>query len=119
VSAWPWYVAGPAIGAFVVLFAWLTGKALGVSSSYGTVCSTCAPKVGYFQKKPYNEMWRLWFFVGLPLGGLAGALLAGPWAVTTSMGMFDAQITSNVWVKLGVLFGGGALAGFGARWANG
>ena len=116
---WPFYVAGAAIGLFVTLFAWLTGKALGVSSSYGTVCSTCAPKIGYFQKKPYNETWRLWFMIGVPLGGVVGALLAGPWHASTAMGMFDAAVSSNLYIKLAVLFGGGALAGYGARWANG
>jgi len=116
---WPWWVAGLAIGGFVTLMAWLSGKALGVSSGIGTVCAVCTPKLAYFQKKPYNETWRLWFMAGLPLGGLLGALLAGPWGVTTAMGLFDTAISSSLVVKIGVLFVGGALAGYGARWANG
>ena len=116
---WPFWAAGGAIGLFVTLFAWGTGKALGVSSSIGSVCAKCSPNLGYFQKKPYNESWRLWFIVGIPLGGLAGAALAGHVGLVTAMGAFDTAITSNIWIKIGVLLGGGALAGYGARWANG
>lgn len=39
VARWPWWVAGPAIGLVVTLFAWLLGKSLGVSTGYGVACA--------------------------------------------------------------------------------
>lgn len=118
-QAWPWWIAGPAIGLYVGLLARVTGKALGVSSGIGAVCSACAPEVPYFQKKPYTDRWRLWFLAGIPLGGLVAAALSGKLSLTTSMGVFDTAVSSKLWVKLAFCFGGGVLAGFGARWADG
>jgi len=119
VRPWPWWAAGAAVGAFVTLFAWVTGKALGVSSGFGSICATCVPRVPYFQKRPYTDSWRLWFLAGIPLGGLAGALLDGPWRAVTAMPAFDAAITSSLPLKLVLLFVGGALSGYAARWADG
>lgn len=119
VKPWPWWGAGLAVGLFVTVFAGLTGKALGVSSGFGTVCGSCAPRLSYFQQKPYSDRWRLWFLVGMPIGGLVGAALAGQVKLVTDMGVFDATITSNLPAKLGIVFAGGAVAGFGARWADG
>jgi len=36
-----------------------------------------------------------------------------------TMGLFDTVFTSRMDVKLAVLFAGGLLVGFGARWAGG
>jgi hypothetical protein len=72
VAAWPWWIAGPAIGLVVILLAWLTGKPLGVSTGYGTICAL-GSRVSFFQAKEYAERWRLAFIVGLPLGGLLAA----------------------------------------------
>ena len=38
--SWPFWGAGIAIGLLVVLLAWVTGKALGVSAGYGTLPRT-------------------------------------------------------------------------------
>ncbi len=116
---WPWWVAGAAIGLVVTLFAFVTGKALGVSSGFGGICAACMPGVKHFQRKPYTDSWRLWFIVGIPLGGLLGAALAGKVGIVSTMGLFDTTLSANVYVRLAVLFAGGALAGFGARWADG
>jgi hypothetical protein len=118
-TTWPWWAAGPAIGAFAVLMAKLSGKALGVSSGIGAVCSACAPQIPYFRKKPYTDRWRLAFLAGIPLGGLAAAALSGRIEFAVAMGTFDAEISSRTWVKLAFCLSGGLLAGFGARWADG
>ncbi len=119
VKPWPWWGAGLAVGIFVTVLAGVTGKALSVSSGFGTVCSACAPGLSYFRQKPYTDRWRLWFILGIPLGGLAGAALAGRVGVRTDMGAFDLVLSSNLAVKFAILFAGGALVGFGARWADG
>ena len=35
---WPFWIAGMALGAFVPLFAWGSGKLLGISSGYAEAC---------------------------------------------------------------------------------
>jgi uncharacterized protein len=116
---WPWWVAGPAIGIFVTAFTAATGNAVGVSGCYGSACARLVPAIPFFRRSSFGESWRLPFLLGMPLGGLAGALLAGPVGVVASMGLFDAVFTSRMDVKLAVLFAGGLMVGFGARWAGG
>ena len=116
---WPWWAAGPAIGLYVALFAAATGKSVAVSGCIGAACARCFPKLTFFQKGSFNERWRLYFLLGIPLGGLVGALLAGRVGVVRSLGIFDSVISSRMDVKLAFLFIGGLLAGFGARWAGG
>ena len=116
---WPWWVSGPAIGVFVVLFAMATGKGVAVSSGLGAACARCLPSLPYFRKASFGESWRIFFILGIPLGGLAGALLSGRLGWVTSMGCFDWLVSGRMGIKIAFLFGGGLLAGFGARWAGG
>ncbi|MBI2951971.1 YeeE/YedE family protein [bacterium] len=118
VRPWSFWAAGAGIGLFVIAFAWFTGKALGVSTGYGTCCGL-ASRLSFFRKKPYTDRWRLWFIAGIPLGGLASAALSGKLASTFQMGMFDTAVTPNPWAKGVLLIVGGALVGLGARWADG
>ena len=115
---WPWWISGPAIGIFVVVFAALTERGVAVSSGFGAACARCT-SLSYFQKPSFGESWRLFFLIGIPLGGLVGTLLSGRWGVVTTLGCFDQALTGRVDVKVGLLFAGGLLAGFGARWAGG
>jgi uncharacterized membrane protein YedE/YeeE len=116
---WPWWVAGPAIGLFVTAFAAATGRAVAVSGSFGAVCARAFPRLSFFQKSSFGEGWRVLFLLGMPLGGWAGAVLAGHSGVVASMGLFDVFVSSRMDVKLAFLFAGGLMVGFGARWAGG
>ncbi|MBI3855687.1 MAG: YeeE/YedE family protein [Planctomycetes bacterium] len=118
-SPWPWWVAGPAIGLYVTAFAAATGNGVAVSGAFGAACSRLVPSLSFFRKSTFTERWRVPFLLGMPLGGLAGAALAGKWGIVTSMGAFDTVFSSRTDVKLAVLFVGGFLVGFGARWAGG
>lgn len=118
IRSWPWWAAGPAIGAVVTLLAWVTGKALGVSTGYGSACAI-ASDLPFFSTKEYGERWRLWFIAGLPVGGLLAATLAGTLAPTLAFGRLDVLTGGSVAPKAALLFGGGLLIGAGARWAGG
>lgn len=118
VAPWPWWVAGPVIGLVVVLLAWVAGKALGVSTGYGSVCAL-GSGLSFFRAKEYHESWRLWFILGLPIGGLAAAVLGGSFAPGLAYGSLDVLTGGSLPAKVGLLFGGGLLIGAGARWAGG
>ena len=117
-SAWPFWAAGAGIGLLVALMAWVTGKALGVSSGYGSLCGLVSG-LSFFQKKPFTERWRLWFLAGIPIGGFLSAALGGKAAVQWRMGMFESAFGESLAVKAATLVIGGALVGYGARWAGG
>jgi uncharacterized membrane protein YedE/YeeE len=117
-GGWPFWLSGFMIGLFVVLFAWIAGKAFGVSSSYGSVCGIVS-KSSFFKNKPFGERWRLWFLLGFPLGGLLSAALAGRLQPTSRIGGFEALFGESLLVKGAVLVAGGFLIGYGARWAGG
>lgn len=118
VSGWPWWVAGPAIGIVVFLLAWVEGKALGVSTAYGSVCAI-GSRLTFFRAREFGERWRLWFIAGLPLGGIVAGVLAGTLTATLAYGQLDALTGGSLAVKGVLLFGGGILVGVGARWAGG
>lgn len=115
---WPFWVGGIGIGLLVVLLAWVTGKAFGVSTGYGTLCSMVSG-LSYFRKKPFTDSWRLWFIAGIPIGGLLSVILAGDLNLKIQMGIFESVFGNNLFVKAMTLLVGGFLIGFGARWAGG
>ncbi|MBX3043193.1 MAG: YeeE/YedE family protein [Candidatus Kapabacteria bacterium] len=138
---WTWYVAGPMITLVMFLMLYL-GKNFGVSSTMRTICaSTGAGKfIPFFNFKWKEQLWNIFFVVGMILGGLiASTLLSSPEPVQISeqatinlmaMGIsspgtdiLPAEIFS--WESLmtfkgfTILVVGGFLVGFGARWAGG
>jgi uncharacterized membrane protein YedE/YeeE len=121
-AIWPGLIGGLAIGLFSLLQLLVTGRALGCSTGYGNVCGLVS-RTPYFHQGPYIDTfnWRFWFTLGLPLGGLAAAVLHGDgFAATFSLGaMYESVMPSNELAKAAVLFVSGGLIGFGARMAGG
>ncbi|MFN6037064.1 MAG: YeeE/YedE family protein [Bacteroidota bacterium] len=67
---WPWYVAGPLIGLMVPLLLILGNKSFGISSSLRHICAACLPaKIPFFKYEWKNEVWNLFFVVGIAIGG--------------------------------------------------
>lgn len=118
ITPWPWWIAGPAIGLVVVGLAWITGKALGVSTGYGSICALTS-RLPFFQQPEYGARWRIPFILGLPIGGLVATTLAGRFIPTTAYGGLDALTHGSLALKASILFSGGLLIGAGARWAGG
>ncbi len=117
-GSWPFWVAGGGIGLLVALMAWVTGKAFGVSSGYGSLCGLLSG-MRYFRAKPYSDRWRLWFLAGIPIGGFLSAALAGDLALKFQIGLFETVFGGGWAVKAATLAIGGTLVGYGARWAGG
>lgn len=112
----PWYIAGPLLGLFVPIMLLLTGKELGISSTFRHACALLpgAKTIAYFNYQVLKDgLWQILFVVGIVLGGtlvqfgLGGAgvplFLAGN---LTTLGLVG-------------LFVGGVAVGFGTRWADG
>ena len=124
VIVWPGWVGGIAVGLYALAQLLVSGQQLSVSSGFGSICGACL-RLPFFRHEKFLERgtssWRLWFLVGLPLGGLIAALTS-PGALTASFSlgpMYDAVLPSAVWAKGLVLIVGGVLMGVGARMAGG
>ena len=107
-NTWPWWLAGLLIGLTALGLAWVTGRRLGVSSAYADACDL---------KKGVCPSWKVLFVIGLPLGALVAHL--SDWGWTFVYGRLDALCLGSSALKILLLFMGGLLLGFGARWAGG
>jgi uncharacterized membrane protein YfcA len=111
VERWPFYLAGPALGAFVLLMLWFDNKLLGVSTGCAELSQLhCDPAA--------RRSWRVPFLGGILLGGVVAGLLAGGHP-TFALGRFDALFSASAFIKIPVLLGAGFLIGFGGRTAGG
>lgn len=121
VTVWSGWIAGLAIGLFVVLHFWLIGKPAGCSTGYGNVCGMLCKKVRYYHEGEYETKnnIKLWFLVGIPLGGLiAGLTSDAAWQISFDMGMYEQILPGSDAAKAIWLMFGGMLLGFGARLAG-
>lgn len=137
---WPWYVAGPIIGLTVPALLLFGNKHFGISANLRHICAACLPSgIPFFQYNWKNEVWNLFFAVGILIGGyIAVSFLtdSAPVAVapTTQSALAtigvqtdgkllpsDLFSTSNLLSLRGMVFTviGGFLVGFGTRYAGG
>lgn len=113
---WPWYVAGPLIGLTVPMLLFLSGRSLGISSSFRHYCSILMPRstLDYIRNNDWRaESWNL-IFVG---GIVVGAFIAANFLSAENPIFLPAQYYSASGIAK--LFLGGILVGFGTRHANG
>lgn len=137
---WPWYVAGPIIGAMVPVLLVIGNRMFGVSSNLRHLCAMTLPAgIEYFN---YNWKrdggWNLAFLAGIFSGGLLSASIIGvptpqiaeptraalaSLGITDITGVVPASIISwdalATWRGLLIIVGGGFAIGFGTAWAGG
>lgn len=137
-SPWPWYVAGPIIGAMVPLMLLFGNRSFGVSANMRHVCTMSRPefiKVDYFTYNWRESNWSLLYAIGIILGGfLAAVVFANPdpirlsdgaralfaeWGMSTPQGLLPPEFFSFTFGNMSLMFGAGALIGFGTRYAAG
>jgi len=122
------YLAGVGIGLVLLASFVLVGRGLGASGAFSSVvASTVAGAVpehvagnpaytGYLGDGSFHPLkdWLVFEIIGVTLGGLFSALLAGRLRLTIERG---GQITDRA--RLFFAFGGGAIMGIGAKLARG
>jgi len=115
-----WAVAGLGIALVVLAVLLVSGKRLGVSTGFESVCSLVVSH-DYFRRAALqgSNPWRMPFLVGLIAGGAISAWLSGGWSPTWDLGMFDTHIGLGQVGKVAWMFSGGVLVGFGTRLAGG
>lgn len=122
------YLAGVGIGIVLLLAFVIMGRGLGASGAFSTVVSVSVHAVApshaagnafyarYLGDGTYNPLadWLLFEIVGVTVGGLVSARLAGRFHFTTERGP---RVSDTA--RLGLALGGGAIMGFGAKLARG
>lgn len=139
IQPWPWYVAGPLIGAMVPIMIWIGSRSFGISQNLEHLCAITQPTrigVDFFRYDWRRSAWSLMFAAGVVLGGfLAGILFSNPQPVVLSpdaLAMFStwgvapagnallpAAVFSMTLRNVVLLIGCGILVGFGTRYASG
>lgn len=107
----PWYVVGPGLGVLIVGLFVLTNQPLGASGAY-------VQTTGFLRRRQGVAVWRVWYFVGMFLGGLivTQVLRTG----TDVRSGYDAlRDVFPLGVVVPLVFGGATLLGYGAATAGG
>ena len=105
----PWYVTGPCIGLIVAAFFAISNRTMGGSAAYIQFTDATLGQ-------PVKEWWRTWFLWGILGGGFLAGLLRGG-SPSLHYGVLGRVLPLPALVV--VLFAGGLLMGYGARWAGG
>ena len=98
------------MGLLVVTLYALGNKHLGVSGG-------CVQVMTWVRRARMAEMWQVWFIAGLILGWLVLSLMRGVQSFGLEYGALSRLLSLEVLIP--VLFFGGMLMWFGARWAGG
>src|SRR6476661_7505676 len=125
---WPWYVAGPLIGAFAPALLLLGNRVFGVSANLRHMCALVAPNEKYLHYDWRVGSWNLAFAAGILVGGvIAGFVFANPQPTAIGVREFAGLVPADVfnWQQLltvrgiALIAGGGFLIGFGTAYAGG
>jgi hypothetical protein len=108
----PWYLAGLCLGVCIVGLRWAANLHLGATGSFAGV-------EAWARRPTDGPGWRVFFFVGLIVGGAIYALASGGAHATMALPSFEARFGGALATKAAILGGAGALMGFGARVAGG
>jgi uncharacterized membrane protein YedE/YeeE len=109
-STLAWWIAGPILGLVIVSLLALANKRFGVLGGVTDLVQGSAEGRGL-------RSWRTLLLLGIVLGGVAFAPLAGAPDAGSSYSWLDAHLSLGG--EVAVLFGAGLLIGVGARTAGG
>ena len=114
-------MGGLAIATVALLITLFTGKFIGVTRGYVSICSIFS-KRPYFHQPTMGGPWgvRTLFVIGIVIGGLVATLTTnGTWTPSFAYGQFDQLFGDSLVTKALVMTAGGICWGYGARLAGG
>jgi uncharacterized membrane protein YedE/YeeE len=109
-STLPWWIAGPILGLVIVALLGLANKRFGVLGGVTDLVLGSSEGRGL-------RSWRTLLVLGIVLGALTHAFLAGAPDAGIAYSWLDAHLSAGA--EIVVLFGAGLLIGVGARTAGG
>lgn len=107
----PWYVVGPGLGLLIVGLFLVANQPLGASGAY-------THTTGLVLRRRGVATWRVWYFVGMFVGGLMVTQVLQDGAEVRS-GYDALRDVFPLWTVIPMVFGGATLLGFGAARAGG
>jgi uncharacterized membrane protein YedE/YeeE len=107
----PWYIGGPTLGLLIVGLFVVANQPLGASGAYVQASSL-------LRNRPGVVVWRVWYFVGLFLGGLLVTQVLRQGAEVRS-GYDALRAVFPLWATVPLVFGGATILGYGAAMAGG
>ena len=124
---WNPYVAGALSGLVIVGSVWLAGKYAGASTTFvrsiGMIEEIFSPErvaqMEYFLKEKPIVDWQWMFVFGILIGSLVAALTSGSFKSQAVPDMWRATFGPSPLKRGMVAFGGGIIAMYGARLADG
>ena len=107
----PWFVIGPLLGILTVCFFVVMNQPLGASGAY-------VHTLNFFRRSGYRSVWRVWYFLGIALGGLfVTQFLQNNSEFRSGYDSFRAA--APLWLIIPVVCLGSVLIGYGARVGGG
>jgi uncharacterized membrane protein YedE/YeeE len=107
----PWYVVGPGLGLLIIGLFLIANQPLGASGAY-------LHTSGLVQRRVGIVTWRVWYFVGMFMGGLVVTQVLRDGSDVRS-GYDALRDVFPLWAVVPMVFGGATLLGFGAGRAGG
>ncbi len=126
-ATWSPYVAGAGIGILVCLAFLLSNRPIGCSSGFvkaeGLIEKTISPahaaKKVYFREIVPELDWALMLIPGIVIGAFISSVLSGQFQFILVPATWSATFGNTPVLRIIAAVLGGALIGFGARWAGG
>jgi hypothetical protein len=109
-STLPWWIAGPILGLVIVSLLGLANKRFGVVGGVTDLVHGSSEGRGL-------RSWRALLLIGIVVGGLGYALVAGAPDAGSAYSWLDTHL--SLAGEIALLFGAGLLIGVGARTAGG
>lgn len=107
----PWFIGGPILGLLIVGLFVLANQPLGASGAY-------VQTTNLMRRRDGAVVWRVWYFVGLFLGGLLITQVLRSGSDVRS-GYDALRAVFPLAVVVPMVFGGATLLGYGAAMAGG
>ncbi len=107
----PWFIGGPVLGLLIVGLFVLANQPLGASGAY-------VHTSGFLRRREGVVIWRVWYFVGLFLGGLLATVVLRNSAGVRS-GYDALREVFPIGVTVPLVFLGATVLGYGAAVAGG